>query len=120
MHRGTPSPLQVFDLGNHYLQSSGGSGAQKMLPGGGASAALALGTTAGPLTSSEIKAVKGMPAEAVISRWKDTVRELGNILVQVGGVLRCAGGGGVLCAVAPLLASDCAVRFEWGHAFMCV
>ncbi len=29
------------------------------------------------------QAVKGMPSEAVIGRWKETVRELGNILVQV-------------------------------------
>ena len=32
---------------------------------------------------AEIKAVKGMPSEVVIGRWKETVRELGNILVQV-------------------------------------
>lgn len=120
---------QVFDLGNHYLQSS----SQKLLTGGAAGAgALTLGTTAGPLTTMEIKvgavpaaagggsgrcaaiggrcgdalageaqhtrsrvlrtalcagllpqAVKGMPSEAVIGRWKETVRELGNILVQV-------------------------------------
>ena len=31
------------------------------------------------------QAVKGMPSEAVIGRWKETVRELGNILVQVSG-----------------------------------
>lgn len=72
--------LQVFDLGNHYLQSSN----QKLLTGGSVGAgALALGTTSGPLTTSEIKAVKGMPADMVIGRWKETVRELGNILVQV-------------------------------------
>ena len=84
-----PPPVQVFDLGNHYLQSSG---SQKMLTGGAsmsAAGALALGTTSGPLTTSEIKAVKGMPAEVVIGRWKETVRELGNILVQVGGVGGC-------------------------------
>lgn len=73
---------QVFDLGNHYLQSS----SQKLLTGGAAGAgALTLGTTAGPLTTMEIKAVKGMPSEAVIGRWKETVRELGNILVQIEG-----------------------------------
>jgi hypothetical protein len=70
----------VFDLGNHYLQSSN----QKLLTGGSSAVnALALGTTAGPLTTSEIKAVKGMPSDVVIGRWKETVRELGNILVQV-------------------------------------
>ena len=73
-------PVQVFDLGNHYLQSSN----QKLLTGGmGSAGALTLGTTAGPLTTSEIKAVKGMPSDVVIGRWKETVRELGNILVQV-------------------------------------
>ncbi|KAI3437838.1 hypothetical protein D9Q98_000284 [Chlorella vulgaris] len=73
---------QVFDLGNHYLQSSN----QKLLTGGSSAVnALALGTTAGPLTTSEIKAVKGMPSDVVIGRWKETVRELGNILVQVEG-----------------------------------
>lgn len=72
--------MQVFDLGNHYLQSSN----QKLLTGGASGAgALTLGTTAGPLTTSEIKAVKGMPSDVVIGRWKETVRELGNILVQV-------------------------------------
>jgi len=89
----------VFDLGNHYLQSSN----QKLLtggPGGGghsSSHALTLGTTAGPLTTSEVKAVKGMPSEAVIGRWKETVRELGNILVQVG---RWLGRVGRCCWVA--------------------
>lgn len=133
---------QVFDLGNHYLQSS----SQKLLTGGAAGGgALTLGITAGPLTTrcdarvkegwgrggagrqqlkhriaqaphrcttacwrarrrplprahpclhapphsppaSEIKAVKGMPSEAVIGRWKETVRELGNLLVQIEGV----------------------------------
>ncbi len=68
---------QVFDLGNHYIQSSN----QKLLTGG--SGALSLGTSSGPLTTSEIKAVKGMPSDVVIGRWKETVRELGNILVQV-------------------------------------
>lgn len=72
----------MFDLGNHYLQSS----SQKLLTGGPSGAgALTLGTTAGPLTTTEIKAVKGMPSEVVIGRWKETVRELGNILVQVRG-----------------------------------
>lgn len=51
---------QVFDLGNHYLQSS----SQKLLTGGAAGAgALTLGTTAGPLTTMEIKVgahIKGM------------------------------------------------------------
>ncbi|GAB4819372.1 hypothetical protein N2152v2_006418 [Parachlorella kessleri] len=72
---------QVFDLGNHYLQASG----QKMITGG---ALPALPSGAGPvsvLTTTEIKAVKHMPAEAVIGRWKETVRELGNILVQIEG-----------------------------------
>ncbi|KAI7844440.1 hypothetical protein COHA_001987 [Chlorella ohadii] len=79
---GGPGGLAVFDLGNHYLQSS----SQKLLTGGAAGAgALTLGTTAGPLTTMEIKAVKGMPSEAVIGRWKETVRELGNILVQIEG-----------------------------------
>ena len=71
----------MFDLGNHYLQAS----SQKMITGG---ALPALPSGAGPvsvLTTTEIKAVKHMPAEAVIGRWKETVRELGNILVQVGG-----------------------------------
>ncbi len=71
----------MFDLGNHYLQASN----QKLLTGG---AVPALPSGAGPvsvLTTTEIKAVKHMPAEAVIGRWKETVRELGNILVQVGG-----------------------------------
>ncbi|KAL4424884.1 hypothetical protein ABPG77_002107 [Micractinium sp. CCAP 211/92] len=72
---------QVFDLGSHYLQTSG----QKLITGGAATNALMLGTTAGPLTTSEIKAVKAMPSEAVIGRWKETVRELGNILVQIEG-----------------------------------
>lgn len=73
-----PAP-QVFDLGSHYLQTS----SQKLITGGAATNALTLGTTAGPLTTSEIKAVKAMPSEVVIGRWKETVRELGNILVQV-------------------------------------
>jgi hypothetical protein len=83
--------VQVFDLGNHYLQSNN----QKLLTGGmgGTTGALTLGTTAGPLTTAEIKAVKAMPADMVIGRWKDTVRELGNILVQVGPWV---GGGGAL------------------------
>ncbi|KAL4451855.1 hypothetical protein ABPG75_007517 [Micractinium tetrahymenae] len=73
---------QVFDLGSHYLQTS----SQKLITGGAAGAsALTLGTTAGPLTTAEIKAVKAMPSEAVIGRWKETVRELGNILVQIEG-----------------------------------
>ncbi len=51
-HTCTIHPPQVFDLGNHYLQSS----SQKLLTGGAAGAgALTLGTTAGPLTTMEIK-----------------------------------------------------------------
>eukprot|EP00887_Chlorella_sp_A99_P007855 scaffold20.g7855.t1 len=92
---------QVFDLGQHYLQAS----SQKLLPApaGGSSASLML--TAGPggalvgggpvgaMTTSEIKAVKSMPAELIINRWKDTVRELGNILVQIEGSPDRAGRG---------------------------
>ncbi len=36
----------------------------------------------GAMTAAEVKQVKTMPAEEVISRWKGVVRELGNILVQ--------------------------------------
>jgi hypothetical protein len=107
-----PSPLQVFDLGNHYLQSSG---TQKMLTGGAsmsAAGALALGTTSGPLTTSEIKAVKGMPSEVVIGRWKETVRELGNILVQVRRVLISGEGlaaGGTVKGYCAKQRGGCAV-----------
>lgn len=88
---------QVFDLGQHYLQAS----SQKLLPApggagggtpsgplmltGGPGGALVAGSAAGVLTTHEIKAVKTMPAELIINRWKDTVRELGNILVAVEG-----------------------------------
>uniref|UniRef100_A0A1D1ZS83 BZIP domain-containing protein n=1 Tax=Auxenochlorella protothecoides TaxID=3075 RepID=A0A1D1ZS83_AUXPR len=103
----------VFDLGNHHLQTSnpkllgpgpaapamlgygaggGGSGLQGGgLPGSGQGAGSQLPARgSGPLAlsaalASEVASVKTMPADAVISRWKETVRELGNILVTLEG-----------------------------------
>lgn len=81
---------QVFDLGNHYLVGS----APKLLTGSGAVAALEGPESSGgggalmavpSRGASEIRAVKSMPAELVVSRWKETVRELGNILVTIEG-----------------------------------
>lgn len=69
----------MFDLGNHYLQVNN----QKMITSGSIPS---LPSAVGPmsvLNTTEIKAVKSMPAEAIIGCWKETVRELGNILVQV-------------------------------------
>lgn len=105
---------QVFDVGNHYLAppagalgaSGGRSGALVALGAGGGAAGAAgaqgpsdaapsddnaLATAGGApdarnsLVAAEIRAIKMMPAEAVVGRWKEMVRELGNILVQIEG-----------------------------------
>ena len=83
---------QVFDLGSSYAHAA--ASGPKLIAGGaggGAGGALMLGMGPGALTTTEIKAVKSMPSEVVIGRWKDTVRELGNILVQVR--VHVGGGG---------------------------
>lgn len=97
----------VFDLGNHYLQTSNpkllveggrapalltyapgagegeapGEGALALTGGGGGGALQAGGGS----LAQEIAAVKMMPSDVVISRWKETVRELGNLLVTLEG-----------------------------------
>lgn len=76
----------VFDLGSHFLQQQaiGGGTHQKLIGGGDGSAnAITSGNLALALT--DINAVKTMPAEAIINHWKDLVRELGNLLVDVEG-----------------------------------
>ena len=76
----------VFDLGSHFLQHQGigSSGHQKLIGGvDGPSNALTSGNLALALT--DINAVKTMPAEVIINHWKDLVRELGNLLVDVEG-----------------------------------
>jgi hypothetical protein len=74
---------QVFDLGSQYLQhgagGGGGGGGQKLLTGGAGSAI----TVVGDEVLTDVAAIKAMPADAVINHWKETVRELGNILVQI-------------------------------------
>ena len=90
-----PSP-QVFDLGNHYLQSS----SQKLLTGGpSAAGAMALGTTAGPLTSTGSRSgwcgqARGRGKRAPEGR-ACSQRRIGN---RVG--VRAAGGG-VPCRAGP-------------------
>ncbi len=78
----------VFDLGSHYLQQQaiGAASQQKMLTdGGGGSLQAATNSTNLALALTDINAVKTMPAEAVINHWKELVRELGNLLVEVEG-----------------------------------
>lgn len=94
----------VFDLGNHYLQTSNpkllveGSKQPALLayapgvaddavtngPDPGNTVALAAPGRNAAL-AQEIAAVKMMPSDVVISRWKETVRELGNLLVTLEG-----------------------------------
>ncbi|KAH7622563.1 hypothetical protein Ndes2526B_g03397 [Nannochloris sp. 'desiccata'] len=77
----------VFDLGSHYLQQQaiGAASQQKMLTDGGASVQAVTNSTNLALALTDINAVKTMPAEAVINHWKELVRELGNLLVEVEG-----------------------------------
>lgn len=68
---------QVFDLGSHFTQSNSlrltaVSAGSTMSPSG-----------ARAVSAADARAVRSLPAEGVISRWKETVRELGNVLVQV-------------------------------------
>lgn len=72
----------VFDLGSPYLQTAA---SQKMITGGESSAPADAPSTSTALVSLDVKTIKTMPADVVINSWKDTVRDLGNVLVQVEG-----------------------------------
>lgn len=72
----------VFDLGNPYLQNIN---SQKMLTGNNNNTEVALPTTSTEMMALDVKAIKTMPADVVINCWKDTVRDLGNILVEIEG-----------------------------------
>lgn len=76
---------QVFDLGSHYLQQQkalAGSEHPKLLTAG---APVSLSPTGAAIITTDLTAIKNMPASAVISQWKELVRELGNLLVEVEG-----------------------------------
>lgn len=73
---------QVFDLGSHYLQQGSVTSGQKLL-GAGPTTAVVTTSAVTAMTTTDVNAIKSMPAEAVINMWKDLVRELGNLLVTV-------------------------------------
>ncbi|KDD74275.1 hypothetical protein H632_c1438p0, partial [Helicosporidium sp. ATCC 50920] len=80
-----PSPLLLGGAGSWQASRSSPGEAQpssgnSLVPGSGHAAP---GSAAA--VAAEIRAVKQMPSEMVVARWKETVRELGNILVQIEG-----------------------------------
>lgn len=80
---------KVFDLGSQYLNRPTSN--PKLLSYSTAPIITEASTSVDNTTTSittdiittDIKAIKNMPAEALISQWKDLVRELGNILVTL-------------------------------------
>ena len=77
----------VFDLGNQYLQQQvlGASPQPKLLTNGTSAELAAPGSLNLTLSLTDVNAVKSLPAEAIINHWKDLVRELGNLLVDIEG-----------------------------------
>jgi hypothetical protein len=90
---------QVFDLGGRYSQQNTplqlmGSSQQQLLlghventtnskGGGPATAMVATAEASAMVDPTDLRAIKAMPADAVINQWKGLVRELGTLLVEV-------------------------------------
>jgi hypothetical protein len=104
---------QVFDLGSAFATqragaatkllaaaAPGGRGAATFLelgaPGdaGAAAAELAALAPGGLVLPADVEAVKAMPAEVLIARWKEAVRALGNVLMELDGAPAGSGARG--------------------------